>query len=254
VTTRPLRPRAGFLFAPLLTPGASGQGDHSGYRRIYIDLPGTGRSPAGEPHSDRVLLDVVATIRRELTDEPFAIIGWSYGGFLAAGVARRLASRTRGLMMVCSGFRIRPEDRDLAGVLSSEPETDWLVKVAERWHEHFRQAIGRRTAEVAQQVASVLENNDATDDRYLSDLRANGFVLSDEETPVPGEIPMCFLTGRRDRVAGYAGLFNALDLYAHADYVVSSRAGHYLPLEERELFASTLHNWLDRCGGRAARW
>ena len=45
----------------------------------------------------------------------------------------------------------------------------------------------------------------------------------------------------------YAGLFSALDRYDRADYVVSSEAGHYLPLEEPVLFSATVRNWLQRC-------
>lgn len=214
---------------------------------MYLDLPGTGRSPAGEPRSDQVLDDVVDTIRYEVADGAFAVFGWSYGGFLAAGVTRRMVPQVRGLMMACSGFRIRPEDRDLTGVLPSHPEMDWLTGVPSRWHDHFAQAIGCQTAEVAQRVASVLDQNDPTDDRYLAELRAGGFTLSDEQTPGPRDIPVCFLAGRRDRVAGYTGLFNALGFHDHADYVLSSEAGHYLPLEEPAFFAAALHNWLQRC-------
>ena len=64
--------------------------DMHGWRRLYVDLPGTGGSPAGEPRSDIVLDDVEATIRAELGDRCFAVVGWSYGGYLAAGVTRRL--------------------------------------------------------------------------------------------------------------------------------------------------------------------
>ena len=64
--------------------------DLHGWRRLYVDLPGTGGSPPGEPRSDAILDAVVGTIRAELGDERFAVIGWSYGGYLAAGVTRRL--------------------------------------------------------------------------------------------------------------------------------------------------------------------
>lgn len=217
-------------------------------RRIYVDLPGTGSSPAGVPHSDQVLDDVVDTIRQELSEESFALVGWSYGGFLAAGVTRRMGSQARGLMMVCSALRIHPEHRDLTGVLPSVPERSWLAGVPEHWHDHFTQAIGCQTAEVAHRIASVLKQNPPTDEGYLSELRTNGLVLSEEHMAAPRDIQACLVAGRRDRVAGYLGLFNALDCFDHADYVLSGEAGHYLPLEDPEFFAAALHNWLDRCG------
>lgn len=48
-------------------------------------------------------------------------------------------------MMICAGFKIRPDDRDLTGVLSSTPEPDWLAEVPVGLHEHFRQAVGHQT-------------------------------------------------------------------------------------------------------------
>ena len=42
-----------------------------------------------------------STSEPELGDERFAVIGWSYGGCLAAGVTRRLPEQVSGLMMVC---------------------------------------------------------------------------------------------------------------------------------------------------------
>lgn len=54
--------------------------DPHGWRRLYVDLPGTGGSPPGEPRSDATLDAVVDTIRAELGDERFAVLGWSYGG------------------------------------------------------------------------------------------------------------------------------------------------------------------------------
>jgi pimeloyl-ACP methyl ester carboxylesterase len=218
----------------------------AGWRRIYVDLPGTGRSPAGEPRSDDVLGAVVDTVRAEVGGGPFAVLGWSYGGFLAAGLTRRMAPQARGLMMVCSGFRIRPGQRDLTGVLPSEPRPGWLDTVPARWHDHLTVAVGRQTAEVARRVAALLDDGEPSDDAYLDELRAGGFHLADEGSPGPLRIPMCLLAGRRDRIVGYAAVYDALGSYDRADFVLSGDAGHYLPLEEPALFAAAVRGWLGR--------
>lgn len=51
--------------------------DLGGWRRLYVDLPGTGGSPSGQPSSDAVLDEIVGTIRVEPGDERFAVAGWS---------------------------------------------------------------------------------------------------------------------------------------------------------------------------------
>jgi pimeloyl-ACP methyl ester carboxylesterase len=218
-----------------------------GWRRSYIDLPGTGGTPSGTPSSDAVLDDVVATIRAELADRPFVVVGWSYGGYLAAGLARRLRHQVRGMMMVCTSFRIRPEDRDLTGVLASAPAPDWLAAAPPHLHDHFTLAVGRQTREVAQRLGIVLGRNGPVDERYLASLRTDGYALSDETAPTPCEGPVYFLSGRRDRIAGYAGLFAKLALYDHADYMALGDAGHYLPVEQPGRFATAARSWLEQC-------
>ncbi len=221
--------------------------DLHGWRRLYVDLPGTGGSPPGEPRSDAILDAVVGTIRAELGDERFAVIGWSYGGYLAAGVTRRLPEQVSGLMMVCTGFKIRPDDRDLTGVLASTPQPGWLARVPPVLHGHFTHAVGSQTAEVGKRISAALNLNGPTDEAYLTSLRANGFALSDEGTPTPCDAPVCFLTGQRDRVIGFASLSGALGSFERATYTSISSAGHYLPLEQPVLFAAVTQSWLAQC-------
>jgi pimeloyl-ACP methyl ester carboxylesterase len=219
----------------------------AGWSRLYVDLPGTGASPPGEPRSDAVLDDVVRTIDAVLGDQRFLVAGWSYGGYLAAGLARRFPQRVGGLLLVCTGVKIRPHERNLTGVLPSTAEPGWLADVPENLHDHFTHAIGCQTAAVAKRVAAVLARNGPTDEPYLAALRADGFALSDEDVPTAYSAPVCILAGRRDRVAGYAGFFSALSRYSHADYLAIGDAGHYLPLEQPRLFQAAALSWLDQC-------
>ena len=222
-------------------------GDTPDWKRMYVDLPGTGGSPPGEPRSDAVLDDVINAIRTELGDQNFVVTGWSYGGYLAAGVVRRLSQQISGLMMVCSGFKILAADRDLSGVLDSTPESGWLESVAPGLRDHLSHAVGVQTAEVAERITAALGRNGPTDDAYLASLRTDDFALSDEDEPTPYDGPVSFLTGRRDRVIGYVGLYRALSLYDHSTYVAVSDAGHYLPLEQPGVFAAFMGSWLDQC-------
>jgi pimeloyl-ACP methyl ester carboxylesterase len=127
-----------------------------GWTRLYVDLPGTGRSPAGDPRSDAVLDAVVDTVAGA---GRIVVLGWSYGGFLAAGLTRRLPRQVAGLMLVCTGFRIRPQERDLTGVLESVPEAGWLDAAPAHLREHFAVAVGRQTAEVVRRLTDVLATN-----------------------------------------------------------------------------------------------
>src|SRR4051794_772310 len=59
------------------------------WQRIYLDLPGTGGSVAGEPTSEAVLAAVQETVTDLIGDTPFRLVGHSYGGYLGTGLTRR---------------------------------------------------------------------------------------------------------------------------------------------------------------------
>src|SRR5580704_16221614 len=67
-----------------------------GLRRIYPDLPGHGESPAGPPGPAGVADAVSAFIDGPLGGGPVLLAGWSYGGYIAATLARRRLARAIG--------------------------------------------------------------------------------------------------------------------------------------------------------------
>jgi pimeloyl-ACP methyl ester carboxylesterase len=218
--------------------------DLAGWRRIYLDLPGTGASPPSSARSDAVLDAVAATVDEMLDGDRFLLAGCSYGGYLAAGLVRRMPQRVVGLLAVCAGVKIRPEERNLFGVLPSAPQPQWLANVPMALHGHFSQAIGRQTRAVADRVAHAFAGCGPTDDDYLNELRAKGYPLSDEGDDVPFEGTVMLLAGRRDRIAGYVDLVDALPAYPRGNFVAVGDAGHYLPFEKPGLFKAVTRDWL----------
>jgi pimeloyl-ACP methyl ester carboxylesterase len=219
-----------------------------GWSRWYVDLPGTGGSPPGEPRSDAVLDDVVDTVGLLVGSHSFLVAGWSYGGYLAIGLARRLPERIGGMLLICAGPKIRPADRNLTGVLPSVPEPGWLENVPADLHDYFSHSVGLQTAAVARRIAAVLARSGPAAEVYLAELRSTGFALSDEDTPTRCSAPVSIIAGRRDRVAGFAGLFEAMSGYDHADYLALAEAGHYLPVEQPDHCQMAALTWLGACG------
>src|ERR687887_208608 len=65
-----------------------------GWRRLYLDLPGTGRTPALDRLAthDQMLDAVLAFIDQVLPGQRFVLAGLSYGGYLARGVVYHRAA------------------------------------------------------------------------------------------------------------------------------------------------------------------
>lgn len=222
---------------------ASASKDIAG-QRIYLDLPGTGGSPAGEPSSEAVLIAVRDTVADLIGDTPFRLVGHSYGSYLAAGLARRDPDRVAGLFLICPGLRIRPGDRDLSGVQPSVAEPGWLDGVPDDLHEHFGHGIGWQRKAVTNRVSAAFDQRGPVDDGYLDALRPNGYRLTDEASTASFPGPVTLLSGRRDRIAGYRDAFAALERYPNGTFTVLTEAGHYLPFEQPDQFARALLDWL----------
>ena len=217
------------------------------WSRLYLDLPGTGKSPLVGTSSDDVLDAVRQTIDATLArGERFALVGCSYGGYLAAGLARRIPDRVIGLLAVCAGVRARLQDRDLSGLSPPTPQQGWLGDVPRELHDFCTHEIGHQTATVANRVARALALGGPSNERYLADLR-NRFRLADEDRGGAYPGPATLMAGRKDRVAGYRDQFAALARYPRGTYLAHADAGHFLPFEQPTFFASVTRSWLATC-------
>src|SRR5947199_9248480 len=72
-----------------------------GWLRIYPDLPGTGLTPSVDRLAthDQMLDAVLAFIDAVIPGQRFVLAGYSYGGYMARGVASRRTALIEGLML-----------------------------------------------------------------------------------------------------------------------------------------------------------
>src|SRR3954452_7446388 len=77
--------------------------DRSGWRRLYLDLPGMGRTvaPQNISSTDDVFAVVRAAVRELVPDGRYALCGQSYGGYLARGLVAADPEPVIGLALVC---------------------------------------------------------------------------------------------------------------------------------------------------------
>ncbi len=220
-----------------------------GWRRIYVDLPGHGRSPR---LNGRVTAGAVAGALLDFIDatthgEPFAVLGQSFGGQMVRHVLAERRDRVQGMALLAPlvlphGERSLPEhqalerDEELLASLPPEDRADFLgVGVWQNrggW-EAFREHVlpGLRACH-REDAAELLKN-------YLLPIRPEERIATDDR-------PHLLLTGRQD---GQVGWRDQMDLllphYPRMTSVTLGGAGHNLHLDRPAQAHALLGAWLD---------
>jgi pimeloyl-ACP methyl ester carboxylesterase len=212
-----------------------------GWRRLYLDFPGMGRTraPAWVASSDDVL-EVTAAAVAELVDGPYALAGVSFGGYVAAGLTAAAPDRVTGLALVVPMVKDRP-GRDLGSfaVLHRDPDVVTTPELDTMAVVQTAQIVRRVRTEI--DTAAELADEDVVariDARYQG-----SFPLS---PPGGFDRPALVLVGRQDDVLGYADQWAEFGRWPRCTYAVLDRAGHLLPLEQVALTNALVDDWLDR--------
>jgi pimeloyl-ACP methyl ester carboxylesterase len=222
-----------------------------GFRRIYFDLPGMGRTKGADwiEGSDAMLELVMRFIDRLIPDESFLLVGESYGGYLARGVVSRASERVLGLCLLCPIARqeTQRENAPPFRVLEREAGIDELL--GEEDMKYFEPISVRQTAEVLFRFREeILPGLQAADFDFLGRKlgKAVAFSFDVDDPRKSYGFPALFLTGRQDSSVGYSDLWKILELYPRASFCVLDKAGHNLQLEQPELFSALAREWLER--------
>lgn len=223
--------------------------DRDGYRRIYVDLPGMGRTPASDTLNsmDDVLNLLLGLVDALAGGEPFLLIAHSYGGLLARSIAKQRPEQTAGLALFCpvvNGERpdlhaaehvVQQDSGDLAGLLEPELEKEfrgYFVVQTRATLKRFQDAVMPGMALV--------------DHAGLERIFGNA-VLHPSPDDLPAFTkPTLLVTGRFDSTVGYVDQQSLIEQYPRGTFVVLDGAGHALPHEQPTLVNALVDEWLDR--------
>ncbi|QTE28148.1 alpha/beta fold hydrolase [Pengzhenrongella sicca] len=214
----------------------------AGFRRIYPDLPGMGRTAApAELRGAADVLDVLLGFAAEIAGGgEYLLIGHSAGGYFAQAMAARAPTRVAGLALVCPllpGVRDVPAHRVVTGSaeLGDDVFRDYFVV-------HSPEMLERYERFVAPSAALV-------DQAALERLGAH-WELPDEPGPAYSG-PALVVAGRLDSVVGYAAAEDLAHRYPRACLAVVDDSGHALPHERPGLLRGLVADWLERVEGAA---
>jgi len=194
-----------------------------GWRRVYPDLPGHGKTPgtARIHDMDDYLGVVLEFIDEVFGEERFSIGGISLGAYLALGVARKRKARIEGLLL-------------------SVPEVNFSP-LEDRRDEEFHTPSIQTPPHLASNLPEYSE-----DTAWLSSLPFHDVTFPLYRSNKPFRAPALFLFGRQDAPFRYQEYWKMLPDFPQATYAILDGAGHTLWDDRNKLACDLVRDWLDR--------
>ncbi len=223
-----------------------------GWKRIYIDPPGHGRTPGKDwiTNQDQILEVLLACIDKLTAGQRFSVIGISLGAYLARGVVRYRAELIDGIAMIVPAIITEDKKRTVPPykVLIEDPAVRADITPAEADLYDMAVVHSRKWLDYQRTFPDISEH-ESGDFEFLGKIReqpenyAFSFDVDNVSEPFPG--PSLIITGRQDAIVGYRDAWNILGNYPRATYVVLDRAGHQLE-DKADLVNVLMNDWLDR--------
>lgn len=224
--------------------------EREGWQRVYLDLPGMGQTKGVDwiKGNDDVLDIVLEFIKSVIKDEHFLIVGESYGGYIARGVAHYRSGFIDGMCLLApvvnpdSSTRMLPEKR----VVYSDPE--YVNTLSPELTRDINQVSSVHSREVGERlVKDYISAIKISDQPFLQRIREKYAFSFDLNTSAPSyEFPALIMLGRHDIIVGYADQLELHAKFPRGSIAVLDRASHVVELEQPILFKALVNEWLDR--------
>lgn len=204
------------------------------YRRVYLDLPGMGKSDAPTKfiNADKVLEIVTQFAKFMFQNQPFSVIGFSYGGYLALGMAKKEPEMLSNIILMAPMIFSDPDKRNLP-IRHMHTIEEFEVK-NENVFETYKNRAANITEEGYQRYLKEIYMGLIAGKRLFLKLyenRGHGFTFEDELFDEPIFINTLMLLGWEDDVSGYADLLVHEDVFLMHELVMIEHAGHNMQID-----------------------
>lgn len=224
---------------------------NTGWKRIYIDLPGMGNSPGNieQASSDCILESLLEFIEQIAPKEHIVLAGESYGGYLARAIAQIKNTTTDGLLMVCPLVIADINKRSLPARKVLEQDEELLKELSHEDAIHFQSCNTIQTRETWLRFKKeILPGLKLGNKEFQQIVRTCAYQLTDEEKIFarPFTKPTLLFAGRQDSIVGYNNAWAILENYPRMTFAVLDSASHNLQIEQKKVFAALVEEWLER--------
>ncbi len=225
----------------------------NGWRRIYVDLPGMGKTPANEwiKNSDDMVTFLSMFIEKVIPNEDFIIASYSYGGYLARGLISKKKKETKGAIFICPLIITEYEKREV-------PQKIFYVK------DSINDVYIDQQTKLLLDLFLVHQNPTTVkrfNDDILSGYNIGNRVFIDKIRNDPNkykfskslvkeftifEKPTLFITAKQDILVGFSDAKNILNFFPNNTYVLIDSAGHAVQIDKQIVFEYSVKNYLNK--------
>ncbi|TXT56265.1 MAG: Pimeloyl-ACP methyl ester carboxylesterase [Promethearchaeota archaeon] len=222
-----------------------------GYRRIYFDLPGMGKTSGYEwiESADDILDTIIEFIDEVVPEKNFILIGDSYGAYLARGILHKKWEQVDGICLISPVIIPEKEKRELPDHEIIFQDKTFLSTHNSSELSEFQQLMviqNERTWNRFQD--EIFTGIQLADPEFLKKVAENEYSFSFDVDKFKDtfENPSLFIVGRQDAYVGYRDAITILDNFPHATFTILDAAGHGVQIEQEKLFNNLMNNWLTR--------
>lgn len=222
--------------------------NRTGYRRIYIDLPGMGLTKNYDDiqSSDDMLNAVQDFIQAIIPDQEYIIASESYGAYLARGVIQKQNEKLLGAAFICPVIFPFLENRKVEKHQIFNTDEPFIASLSKQELEIFR-----NTCVILDEYTwlrfnqEILSGYQIADEKLLKAVKDRyGFSFEIDQRDFVK--PSVFLLGRQDSLVGYQDALELIQKYPRGTFTVLDQAGHNLQIEQPQIFSTVMNEWLDR--------
>ncbi len=222
---------------------------YSDYQRIYLDLPGMGKSTKlNVKSSNDILNNLLEFIERNYADTSLSIIGYSYGAYLAQGLLYKLQKKIVNLLLICPVIVSRPKMRILPELKPIIRDEELILKIQEKYGK-----------EGVESVNTLMLQNTTNWEKFLnlyflpmkdSENKARQLIWNDYTLDIEAEMlksnycsNATFILGKFDNIVGYKQALDISKNYKHATVHVLEKSGHVPQVDQSDEFLTLVKNW-----------
>lgn len=222
-----------------------------GYKRIYIDLPGMGKSDCAEwiNNSDTMLDILIEFIKTIIPNETFLLVGQSYGGYLARGIINKMEDMVVGVALICPVIIADYKKRNVPEHIVLMKDDILLNTMSSEEAEDFNSSTVVQSEKIYKRYKTeVMSGVEIANSAFLQVLQKNGYAFSFDVDKLEKKFdkPVLIMVGKQDNCVGYKDALNVMENFPRGTFAILDMAGHNLQIEQEELFNSLVNEWLMR--------